>query len=418
MRRFISVLSLCGVVSLLLGCGGSPLRAKDGGPDLRIADSAPALEDGLDIRLPDAAADARAPEPSRFLATGSMTIGRIGHTATLLPDGKVLVVGGSDGAQGCYSSTELYDPVEERFAVSRSTTDKRCGHTATLLQNGKVLIAGGSYVDNRYSGSTTLVTLKSAELYDPATGSFVTTGSMVSARCNHRAILLPDGRVLMVAGGDSASGVGSSELYDPTTERFTPTGSLILARWQFAAAALPDGRVLIAGGETSGPSSNIFLASAELYAPAAGTFIATGSMTTARADLTATPLPNGKVLISGGANLSASSVWYYPPTTEVYDPASGTFTPGADMTRVWDGYTTTALPNGKLLFAGGLGPDVDTLSSAELYDPAVGNFLPAGNMIWRRNGHTATWLASGKVLLAGGADVATVLSSAEIYVSD
>ena len=202
----------------------------------------------------------------------------------------MLVAGGYSGT-AILASAELYDPAAGTFTATGSMTSKRYDHTATLLPNGKVLIAGG---DGGYDGYTILA---SADLYDPIAGTFTATGSMAAARCEHRATLLPSGKVL-IAGGvfDGATPLASAELYDQAAGTFTATGSMTATRYDHTATLLPSGEVLIAGGR----SDSADLTSAELYDPIAGTFTTTGNMAAARCDHTATLLDNGKVLVAGG----------------------------------------------------------------------------------------------------------------------
>ena len=331
------------------------------------------------------------PASGTFSTTGSLATGRSYQTATLLPNGKVLVVGGFGSAAVPYlSSAELYDPASGTFSATGSLANGRYVHTATLLPNGKVLIAGGY--------GTPSGTLSSAELYDPATGTFSATGRLGTARYRHTATLLPNGKVL-IAGGGGFPFVSSAELYDPASGTFSAAGNLAVARQMHTATLLPNGKVLIAGGGGA-------LSSAELYDPASGAFTTTGSLATPRAGHTATLLPNGTVLIAGGYNSK------YVSLAELFDPTRGTFTASGGLATARSGHSATLLTNGQVLIVGGANGAY--LSSAELYDPATGTFNPTGNLAFARSGHTATLLANGQVLIAGGYN-GKYVSSAELY---
>jgi len=345
-----------------------------------------------------------------FKATGSMTAPRDGHTATLLKDGRVLIAGGEHAGVSILTSAELYDPVPGTFTATGSLTVMR-GRlaTATLLPSGKVLIVGGYYFQ----------TLSSAELYDPTTGTFTATGGMITARDGHTATLLTNGKVLIsggeVGGMTSASGsttlttLASAELYDPVTETFTATGSMKAARRFHTATSLNDGKVLLAGSDSAD-------ASAELYDPTTGTFATTGSMTVSRNGLTATLLSDGRVFVAGvqptlGAN--------YLSSTELYDPSAGLFTASGPMTVQRAGHTATLLAAGQVLVTGGQDITVlaEFLPSAELYDPGTGTFKATGSLTVPRKYYTATRLGDGRALIVGGNDIVTgeSLASAELY---
>jgi hypothetical protein len=301
------------------------------------------------------------PATGSFTVTGNMTTARGSHTATLLNNGKVLFAAGVNGGVGNLASAELYDPATGTFTATGSMTTVRFSPTAALLNNGKVLVVGG------YDNSTIPNNLFSAELYDPTTGTFTPTGSMTASRVAPTATLLNNGKVL-VAGGENVEHLSSNifldsaELYDPATGTFTATGKMTTARYGSTATLLNNGKVLVAGGV--GAVGNP--ASAELYDPATGTFTATGSMTTARNNHTAALLNNGKVLVAGGG-IGVGTL----ASAELYGPATGTFTTTGTMNAGRYNHTATLLNNSKVLVAAGVDATNAPLASAELYEPVV-----------------------------------------------
>jgi N-acetylneuraminic acid mutarotase len=346
--------------------------------------------------------------PVGFVDTASLATARYFHTATLLPNGKVLVAGG-DGNGPSQESAELYDPASGTWTATGSLSPGTSEHTATLLPNGKVLVAGGFNGDFEFGFN-----LANAELYDPASGTWAATGSLGTARSEHTATLLPNGRVL-VAGGfsDNYSFLASAELYDPASGTWTATRSLGAARSSHTATLLPNGKVLVAAGFNGNLDNGFNLATAELYDPASESWRATGSLAVARTGHTATLLPNGKVLVAGGFN---HSTWL--ASAELYDPASGTWTATGSLGAARSNHTATLLPNGKVLVAGGFQGDLDNgveLANAELYDPASGTWTATGSLGAARSAQTATLLPNGKVLVAGGFGNSGALASAELY---
>jgi hypothetical protein len=344
-----------------------------------------------------------------------MTAARMSHAAALLRNGKVLIAGGATGSGDmCLASAELYDEASGTFSPTGSMATTRAGTPAVVLKDGRVLIAGGYYFDA--DGNT--VALASAELYDPAHGTFSATGSMAEARYGHTATLLEDGRVL-VAGGTKDRGptLASAELYDPQTGSFSPTGWMTTARVGHTATLLENGLVLLAGGSRARePANPTYLDLAELYDPAHGTFSATGSMAEARYGHTATLLEDGRVLVAGGMTLGEGGVKASLASAELYDPANAGFSSAGSMASPRGGHVALVLADGRLLIAGGSVYDPlkpTYLSSAELYPG--GAFTPASSMTVARFGGTATLLKSGRVLIAGGGDSETILASAELY---
>jgi N-acetylneuraminic acid mutarotase len=316
-----------------------------------------------------ASAELYDPDSGQWNATGSMAAARSGHTANLLPDGRVLVAGGNALARA-----ELYDPSTGFWTATGNMVVPRSGHTATLLSDGTVLVAGGYFgsIASSYSG------LPSAELYDPSTGSWTEIGNLTEARSEHTATRLPDGTVLVAGGMASSAGpvLASTELYDPSTRSWTASRNMDGVRQGHAATLLSDGTVLVVGGFGDTGSGSGLLASAALYDPSTETWTATGSLAAGRSDPTAILLSNGTVLVVGGYD---SRIFPFSPVAspaELFDPSSGTWTAATRMIEARTFQTATLLSDGTVLVAGGGGggapPGGPILASAELYDPGSG----------------------------------------------
>jgi len=323
------------------------------------------------------------------------------HTATLLADGRVLVVGGY--TEGPLASAEVYDPATNLWSGTGSMGEARVSHTATLLPDGRVLVAGGSAEG---------VAKASAEVWDPDTGLWAPTGSLLHPRQLHTATLLEDGGVLAAAGTDGTSDLQSAEIYDPGSGAWTATGSLETGRRAAPATRLADGRVLVEGGlVTNAPTS-----SAEVYDPVTGLWSSTGSLETILYNHTATLLPDGQVLVAGGT----STAFYPNPLSSValWDPATGVWTAAGELLAARLTHSATLLPGGLVLVAGGLDADISPLSSAELYDPGSDMWSATGSLNTARGSHSATLLEDGRVLAAGGTGMEGNLDSAELYSPD
>ncbi|APV48931.1 hypothetical protein BWI17_04070 [Betaproteobacteria bacterium GR16-43] len=241
-----------------------------------------------------ASAEIYDPATNTWSATGSMIAGRQSAAVVVLPDGRVLVIGGDSTA----AAAEIYDPTTGSFAATGSLVTARTRFAASLLADGRVLVVGGR--------STSSVFLSSAEAWDPTTGSWSAAGTMASVRSDATATLLANGKVL-VAGGistsDWSSGVAAAELYDPASGTFTTTGSIATLRNGHVAALLGTGDVVITGGFGSTSS----LAAIERYDVAGGTWSSGGSMVNTRVATTAVKLANGEVLVAGGFGSGTAS---------------------------------------------------------------------------------------------------------------
>jgi len=399
------------------------------------------LAGGQGLTAPLAAAEIYDPASSAFGATGNMHephggLNGVGHTATLLNNGQVLVTGGLTGSGDFVTATaEIFDPTANGgvggFTPAETTGVERNNHTATLLNNGQVLLVGGNTIEAYDAVFPNSVLLASGELFDPVAqggvNAFVLTADMISgARAFHTATLLNDSRVLLAGGytgpyEPSTPAAASAELYDPKAGAFSLTGNMTQPRANQSATLLPNGQVLIAGGQLGVSSSTDTYNTAELYDPVTSAFTPTGSMLGARLSHTATLLANGKVLVAGGLNTNTLSVigaFSVISAAEIYDPATGNFAATGRMVTPRFGHTATLLPSGKVLITGGVSSyGAGALASAELYDPAAGTFTATGSMTTTRVDHTANLLPSGQVLIAGGSNtyLGEGTTSAELY---
>jgi N-acetylneuraminic acid mutarotase len=274
-------------------------------------------------------------------------------------------------------------------------------HTATLLKDGSVLVAGGYVVSN---GTVT----NSAQRYIPATNTWEPAGQLVAARAQHVAALLDDGRVL-VAGGRGNPGditLASAELYDPATNRWTGVGNLNVARRMATATTLPNGTVLVAGGHTSPVGQAAPTNTTELFNPATTSFTNGKSMGVARSFHAATRYANGDVLMSGGYNGLAPENGI-ARTTELYEAATGNFVPKASMGIPRAIHEATLLADGRVLVTGGGDGNVH-LATFQIYTPATNSWGTTGTMLRAHNYHAAVLLHNGKVLAVGGVNAGGV----------
>ena len=276
---------------------------------------------------------------------------RVGHVATRLRDGTVLVAGGWT-ASGVTASALLYQPGESRFVRVGSMSVPRGGFTATLLRDGRVLVVGGTRGGGRM--------LASAELYDPSTRRFVITGAMVAPRSAHAAAVAAGGRVLITGGAPTAGRVvASAELFDPRTGRFARVRAMKHPRHKHAAVELDGGRVLVVGGSDEQDWRGRYR-SAEVYDPRRAAFTATAPMASPRFKLSdaIVRLPSGRVLVAGGAD-----------RVELYDARRRRFSAAGGIDRARSFSTATLLPSGDVLIAGGYDDEIKPTRGAWLYSP-------------------------------------------------
>ena len=322
------------------------------------------------------------PVTEKWNDTGRLNVPRTLHTATLLKDGRALIVGGVDGRDfsSSLSGAELYDPVTGAWSITGSLNARRHGHTATLLKNGKVLVVAGGEI----LGFDETMPLDTVELYDPDTGMWSSTGNLNNAVESHTATLLQNGKVLVLGGG-------SAELYDPDTGKWGSLESLGSNIWfGHTATLLPNGKVFIVGGVNSnGP-----VKTAQFYEPDSGASSSTGDLKRGRFSHTSTLLPDGKILVAGGLgyNVSGSITSQVSlDSSELYDPNTGRWSFVSNLNTARNLHTATLLPDGNALLVGGL----DGSSSGGIRSAELGDFVAIPPTI-----NLAS--VSGKKLIIGG----------------
>jgi hypothetical protein len=348
-----------------------------------------------------------------------MSTPRIRHTATLLQDGRVLVTGGNTAAT---ASAEIYDPATGLWSLTTPMNSARSDHTATLLPNGKVLIVGGGWFGGGLNPSAT----NTAEIFDPITGNWIIANPMPTPRGNHAAALLPDGNVIFCGGGTRR--VSSTNMptliYNPATDTWATSGYMWNERKRDTATLLGNGNIFAAGNSLGSPfpfSGGGFVF--EVYTPRTGTWKTNGSPlmianAAGRGTVgggSSTLLRNGKVLVAGGdvaTDVPANRSF-------LYDPINGLWvTNNTLLNAPRTFHTGTLLPDGRVLVAGGWDL-TNYLSSAEIYDPTNGLWSSVSGMNVIRSRATATLLKDGRVLVVGGennnGNVFTTTATAELF---
>jgi N-acetylneuraminic acid mutarotase len=333
-----------------------------------------------------------------WVSITSLPVPRSRHTATLLRDGRVLMVGGLLARDQDTARVDIFDPATNTFSATGSLHQARHDHTATLLPDGRVLVVGG------YAGSW----LRSAEIYDPATGQWTLTQPVFPHGVTHTATLLKDGSVLVVAGAIQSGSAGlddRAEIFDPKTNQWQAAARHDGIDGGAAGTLLPDGRVLIVGG----------YADPAIYDPAKDIWQPAGKLMVPRVLPKAALLPDGRVLIVGGISYAGDAVL---DSVEIYDPAANAWQITAPLSQARHSHAVTALPNGRVAVVGGWKSthfDEDgLLNSVEIYDPQNETWTTAEALRTGRVNHTATLLPDGRVLVTGGEiGRGVALSSAE-----
>ena len=335
-----------------------------------------------------------------WAAAAPLSQARWAASSVLLRDGRVMVVGGTTGnsSNNAVTTATTFDPATGFWTSVTGMLQPRAYAMAVLLADGSVLVAGGSR-----SGQP----LDTAERYNPGTDTWVAAGRLNLPRTQGTLTLLPDGRVLAAGGGvEGAPGwnsTASAELFDPKSGVWTMTAPMSVARARHTATLLPDGEVLVAGGATTfhGDIGSV-TATAELYNPKTGKWTAVPSMSKPRYVHGAALLRDGRVLVAGGWYATSNTDPSHE-TAEIYDPAANQWTATGPMTSARAEYGLVELPDGRVLAAGGIDPSYRVQTATELFDPATGHWEASGKLATATMGSAVLALPDGQVLIAGGA---------------
>lgn len=296
--------------------------------------------------------------------------------------------------------------VDPTWAATTSMSTARTQHAAALLTNGRVMVVGGS-------SSTGLLT--ACEIYNPTSATWAATGSLNVGRTFHTATLLNGGNVLACGGYGGAQSVTSAEVWNVTTKTWSLTGQMSQGRERHTATLLPDGRVLVSGGFKG---NQVPTATCEIFNPASGTWSNTGSFALARGNHSAVLLNDGRVMVSGGETTNAQGTYVTTETVEIYNPATGTWaaaSPCASRSR----HAAALLADGRVLIAGGLSggsPNVAVaIATAQIYNPQTGAWSNAPSMAVAAASLTFTVLTNGRVLATGGYAASTTSDNSQVY---
>jgi hypothetical protein len=332
-----------------------------------------------------------------------------------LHDGRIMVIGGaaSQSSNDAVATAAIFDPATGHWSRVTDMLQPRAYATAVTLNDGSVLVAGGSR-----NGQP----LDTAERYIPDSGTWVAAGRLNLPRTQGGLTLLADGRALAtgggIEGGPTWNSTASAEIFNPKTSQWSLVPPMAVARARHTAVLLPDGEVLVAGGATTFHlDAGIVSASAELFNPRTNSWRAAASMPEPRYVHESVLLHDGRVLLAGGW-YAMSNADPSHETAVIYDPATDKWSATGSMTTARAEFGLAMLLDGRVLVAGGTDKNYNLTVTAELFDPVTGSWTPTGNLKVATMWSAIQTLADGRVLISGGgldASATKVTAACEIY---
>ena len=349
--------------------------------------------------------------PNTWTSVHRLMTGRFQHVAFRLNNGNVLVVGGASNSSTAEKTAEIYNPVSNVWSAAHDMFTARVEAAGVVLVSGKVLVVGGT------ATPATGGALDTGEVYDPVTNTWTAVGNtMSSARINPIAVLLTNGKVLIAGGADASGAVDTADLYDPVLNKFVAAATMHSGRTAATGTRLSSGKVLVAGGLNA--AGNL-VSSGEVYNPTSNSWTpVSNAMSTPHALGSAVLLASGKAMIAGGASVNSPSV-ITTSAVDFYDPATNRFSAGPPLGVAPNLFALTSLADGRVLETGGVEETASgstLLADTEVYNPATNSWSSAGSLPSAEVGLTTTLLENGQVLAAGGSsDLATGSVQAEVF---
>jgi len=360
-------------------------------------------------------------ERGAWTPTGPMIDGRMQPGQTVLKDGRVLLVGGAAGPDlKILNTAEIFDPATRRFTEVPATMSeaRRSIYTIVTMHDGRVLIPGGRNFDNPNTPGAKVHA--SAEIFDPETNTFTLTGSMNVARNMFFAVLLDDGRVLIAGGGDNSGSAGSmafdtAEIYDPATGTFKLLESkMSVPRQYHNIVKLLDGTVLLVGG-SRGPGLKNGNTKVDRFDPVTETFTYVGD-THAQigCNACASVLGDGRVILSGSYDDTVS-----PAVTsndaDIYDPDTNSFTKITGPAHGQTDILSVRLLDGNVMSPIGLNSKSQVSTATFLFRPDTNDFVFADSLTFQRTPAYPLLLNDGRVIILGGYTIGKYATIAEIF---